>query len=143
LLRIVNQHLTVGKRIPSDFVKLFSDGTVECHAVKFWDEEDAVKKAQLSPDELAKAISVLNDGGLRQLSHDYKLHRFVIDSWMEWDITIEEPSHRQNVTLAFSGGSDQAALPGPLGRLGCLILELRRTAYGDDTSYYSPACTVR
>ena len=116
---------------------------MECHAIKSWNEEDAVKKAQLSPDKLANVISALNEDGLRHLSRDYKLHRFVVDSWMEWDITLEQPSHRQNVTLAFSGGSDQATLPEALGKLGCLILELRRSAYGDDTSYYSEACTGR
>jgi len=144
LLRVVNRHFTVGKRIPSDFVKVFSDGTVECHAVKFGKhDEDSVKKTQLSRAELAKVTSALNDRGFRHLSHGYKLQRFIVDSWMEWDIAIEQPSHRQNVTLAFAGGSDQTALPEALGKLGCLILELRRTAYGDDTTYYAPACTVR
>jgi hypothetical protein len=144
LLRVVNRHFTVGKRIPSDFLKVFSDGTVECRAVKFGKhDEDAVKKTQLSRDELTKVISALNDSGFGHLSHDYKLQRLVVDSWMEWDITIEQPARRQNVTLAFAGGSDQTTLPEALGKLGCLILELRRTAYGDDTTYYTPACTVR
>jgi len=144
LLRVVNRHFTVGNRIPSDFLKVFSDGTVECRAVKFGEHDaNAVKMTHLSRNELAKVISALDDSGFRHLSNDYKLQRFVIDSWMEWDITIEQPSHRQNVTLAFAGGSGQTALPDALGRLGCLILELRRTAYGDDTNYYTPACTVR
>lgn len=144
LLRVVNRHFTVGKRIPSDFLKVFSDGTVECHAVKFGKhDEDAVKKTQLSPADLAKVNSTFNDSGFRQLSHGYKLHRLVVDSWMEWDITIKQPSHRQNITLAFAGGSDQTALPEAIGKIGCLILQLRRNAYGDDTTYYAPACTVK
>jgi len=143
LLRVVNRHFTVGKRIPSAYLKVFSDGSVECHAVKFGEhDKDDVKKMQLSADEFAKLTSALNESGLRELSHDYKLQRFVVDSWMEWEISIEQP-RRKNVTLAFAGGSVQTALPDALGKLGCLILELRRKAYGDDTTSYSPACTVR
>lgn len=143
LLRVVNRHFTVGKRIPSAYLKVFSDGSVECHAVRFGEhDKDDVKKMQLSTDELAKLTSALNDSGLRKLSHDYKLQRFVVDSWMEWDISIEQP-RRQDVRLAFAGGSGQTALPDALGKLGCLILELRRKAYGDDTTSYNPACTVR
>jgi len=145
LLRVVNRHFTVGKRIPLDYLNVFSDGSVECQAIKFdTRDKDDVKKWRLSPDELGKLTSTLSDSEFRHLGHDYKLRRSVIDSWMEWDITIEQPSYRQDITLAFAGGSDQTALPEALGKLGCLILELRRTAYGDDnTAYYTPACTVR
>lgn len=143
LLRVVNRHFTVGKRIPSDYLKVFSDGSVECHAIKFGEhDEDDVKKGQLSPDELAKLTSALNDSGFQTLSDDYKLQRFVFDSWMEWDITIERPSqHSQNITLAFSGGNDDSKLPDALRKLGCQILELRRRVYGEADAYYRPACT--
>jgi len=103
--------------------------------------KDDVKKMQLSADEFAKLTS-LSTRALRKLSHDYQLQRFVVDSWMEWDISIEQP-RRTNMTLAFAGGAGQIALPDALAKLGCLILELRRKAYGDDTTYYNAACTVR
>lgn len=143
LLRVVNRHFTVGKRIPSAYLMVFSDGSVECHALKFGrQDKDDVKKMQLSAEELAKLTSALHESGLQELSRDYKLQRFVVDSWMEWDISIEQP-HRKNVTVAFAGGSGQKVLPDALGKLGCLILELRHKAYGDDTTYYSPACAVK
>jgi hypothetical protein len=143
LLRVVNRHFTVGKRIPSDYLKVFSDGSVECHAIKFGEhDEDDVKKGQLSPDDLAKLTSALNDSGFQDLSDEYKLQRVVVDSWMEWDITIERSwLHSQNITLAFSGGNGDSKLPDALRKLGCQILDLRRRVYGDDGAYYNPACS--
>lgn len=143
LLQVVNRHFTVGKRIPSNYLKVFSDGTVECQAIDKHDG-DAVRKTQISPNEVAQFTSVLNDPSLRDLSRDYSLQRFFIDSWMEWDITINRPSlPPQNITLAFAGGSGSSTLPDGLRKLGCQILELRRRAYGDDVTYYKPACIGR
>jgi hypothetical protein len=139
VLRVVNRHFTVGKRIPSEFLKVFTDGSVECHAIDFGGrDKDGVKKGQLSPNELASLISALNNSG--GLSHDYKLQRFVLDSWMAWDITIEQPLPSQTITLAFAGGPRDSNLPYALRNLACQILELRRKVYGDDVRYYDPAC---
>lgn len=142
LLRVVNRHFTVGKRIPSDFLEVFSDGSVECHAIKFGEhDEDHVKKGQLSPDELVKLASALNESGFHSLSRVYKLQRFVTDSWMEWDISTGGPwLHSHNITLAFAGGNGDSKLPDSLRKVACQIVELRRKIYGDDVGYYSRAC---
>jgi len=139
ILRVVNRHFTVGKRIPSEFLTVFSDGSVECHAIKFGvHDKDDVKKGQLTLDELASLSSALDNSG--GLSHDYKLQRFVIDSWMAWDITVERLLPSQTITLAFAGGSGDSNVPYALRNLACQILELRRKVYGDDVRYYDPAC---
>ena len=139
LLHVVNRHFTVGKKIPSNYLKVLSDGSVESEAI---DEREAdVKKAHLTASELSQITSVLNDPGLRDLSHRYALQRVVFDSWMEWDITINRSSSPpQNITLAFEGGTGDPKLPDALMKLGCEILELRRKVYGDDVGYYSRAC---
>jgi len=140
LLQVVNRHFTVGKRISSTYLKVLSDGTIECHAIDKHDA-DAAKKTQIGTSELVRVTSLLNDPSVRDLGHDYALHRFFIDSWVEWDITINRSSlPPQNVTLAFAGGQDASRLPDGLRRLGCQILQLRRKAYGDDQAYYKPAC---
>jgi hypothetical protein len=145
ILEIVNRHFTVGKRIPSLYLRLFSDGTVECSTIKFGKHDVATtRKERLKPEELAQVTSILNDPSLRGSAHDYALQRVVFDSWMEWDITINRPSPSlppQNITLSFAGGSGDSKLPRALTRLGCQILELRRRTYGDDEAYYKPACT--
>ena len=50
---------------------------------------------------------------------------------------------KSSTVCAFAGGFGQRAVPGVLGELGCLILEIRREVYGDDTAYYNPACTLK
>ena len=119
ILEIVNRHFTVGKRIPSLYLRLFSDGTVECSTIKFAEHDVATtKKERLKPDELAQVTSILNDPSLRDSAHDYALQRVVFDSWMEWDITINRPSlPPQNITLSFAGGSGNSKLPRALARL--------------------------
>jgi len=141
LLQVVNRHFTVGKRIPSTYLKVLSDGTIECQAIDMHDV-DAVKTTKISPSELARVTSLLSDSRLGNLSDRYAMQRFVIDSWMEWDITIDRTSLRsKRITLAFAGGSSDSKLPDALRKLGCQILELRRKLYGDDGGYYTPACT--
>src|SRR5215472_3315933 len=54
LLQVVNRHVTVGNKIPSTYLKVLSDGTVQCEAI---DNRGlgAVRKAQLSPSQLRKS----------------------------------------------------------------------------------------
>src|SRR5579862_7433496 len=54
LRQVVNRHFTVGKRIPSNYLKLFSDGTVECQEIDKHDLE-GVKKTQMSRTNLRKS----------------------------------------------------------------------------------------
>ena len=139
LLEVVNRHFTVGKKIPSNYLKVLSDGSVECEAID--KREVDLKKAQLTASELSQITSVLNDPGVRDLGHSYALQRVVFDSWMEWDITINRSSPPpQNITLVFARGTGNPKLPDALTKLGCKILELRRSVYGQDEAYYTPAC---
>jgi hypothetical protein len=140
LLQVTNEHITVGKRLPSTYLNLLSDGSIECGAIDR--NAGGIKKTQVSPVELSQMISALNSEQLIHLGGSYALQRFVFDSWMEWDITISRPSRPvQNITLAFGGGRDYAKLPDALGELGCRILDLRYRCWGAEEPYYKPACT--
>ena len=151
LLEVVNRHFTMDMKIPSIYLKVMSDGKIECHAIKFGEkDEDSVKTMQLSLHELAKITAVLNNPRLRDLNQRYELHPDFTDSWMEWEININQPSVsvRRNITLAFAGGSGVSSIPVSLRKLGCEILELRRRVYGQvdgygpkmAEEYYRPAC---
>jgi hypothetical protein len=131
----------VGKKIPSQYLRLFSDGTVECSTVKF-DEHDTsrTKKGRLKPEELAEANAIINDPSLRDVKGRYVIDRLMIDSWMDWDIRIRSPKNSQRITISFAGASQMWGYPQSLSKLGCLILKLRGQTYGDSTAYYSPAC---
>lgn len=142
LLEVVNKHFTVGKKIPSVYLRLFSDGTAECHVIKSSGyEKDTVKTKRLQPKEFAEAKAVLDDAGLQDITGRYELPRLVFDSLMEWDLGIHDSDTQQNVTVSFAGPPDQTRYPDALGTLGCLIVRLRGEVYGDNTDYYRPACT--
>ena len=151
LLEVVNRLFTMDMKIPSTYLKVMSDGTIECHAIRFGEKDrDSVKTMQVSRHELAKINFVLSDPRLRDLKQRYELQRDITDSWMEWEININQPtvSLRRNITLAFAGGSGDSSLPVPLRKLGCEILKLRRRVYGEGEGYgaktvdeyYRPAC---
>ena len=140
ILEVVNNHITVGRRIPSVYLKLFSDGTAECHALVFTGrEEDNEKRKVLTAAELADVKATLNNGGLRDVKGRYELPRAVFDSWMEWEISIHASDRAQDVTVAFAGMGNRP-YPPSLAELGCSILKLREEVCGDDTAYYRPAC---
>jgi len=121
------------------YLRLFSDGTAECHAIG--NEKDAVKMKHLPPKEFAEVETLLNQPALRDVNGRYELPRMVFDSWMEWDLRIGDPSRLQNVTVSFAGSAGHRRYPDALGRLGCLVVKLRNEVYGDNTDYYQPACT--
>jgi hypothetical protein len=142
ILEVVNTHFTVGRKIPSIYLRLFSDGIAECHAVRFsGQEQDSIKKGYLPPKEFDKIKAALNQTGLRIVDGRYDLPRVVFDSWMEWDLRGSDSQLGQDVTISF-GPETQHLRPYPeaLGNLGCQILQIREQVYGDRTEYYRPAC---
>jgi hypothetical protein len=144
ILEVVNNHFTMGRKIPSIYLRLFSDGTAECHAVSFTgDEQETVKKERLSPKEFEKIRVVLNQPGLRDVKGRYDLPRIVFDSWMEWDVTSHDSQLVHDVTVSFGPDDrDLGPFPEALGNLGCQILKIREYVYGDRTDYYRPACVT-
>ncbi len=44
ILEVINRHFTVGRRISSLDLRVYSDETVECHTEKYWDEADTVRR---------------------------------------------------------------------------------------------------
>ena len=56
LLEVVNTQFTMDMKIPSMYLKVMSDGTIECHAIRFGQKDtDSVKTTQVSLHELAKS----------------------------------------------------------------------------------------
>jgi len=44
VLEVINRHFTVGKKVPSIYLRVFSDGTAECHTEGYSNESDVVKE---------------------------------------------------------------------------------------------------
>src|SRR5947207_5625034 len=83
ILEVINRHFTVGKRIRSVYLRVFSNGTAECHTEKYWDEPDIVKKKVLAPEDFEALRTLLAQPELLSVKHRYERMYPVIDSWME------------------------------------------------------------
>lgn len=144
LLELTNTLFTRGREIPSVFLKVRTDGIAECQRVKFsGSEASKFKRKKLSETELDEVKAVLDESQLADVEGQYEFTRGVIDSWMEWIITIPRSEHEQHITISFARTSDAKSrpYPEPLAKLGCLVLKIRGEVYGDDTDYYRPACS--
>jgi hypothetical protein len=138
LLEVRNTHFTVGRKIKSTYLRVLSDGSVECHTEKYWHEQDVVKRGMLSSEDLEALNRLLNDPNLLDVKPRYKLMYQVVDSWMEWEINI--PHHRRVQRINIAGFSPTAAkkqnqpYPPVLTKLGCSIWKTRSDLYGDENS---------
>lgn len=144
ILEVINSHFTVGEKIPSIYLRTYSDGTVECHTIKYWNETDSVKKSKLTKQELQQLKTELNNPELPQIKKTYGLVYPVIDSWMEWDIRIPRDSGNEEITVRnFSPvGAREKNQPYPdaLVKLGCTIWKIRKEVYGDESYFGNDEC---
>jgi len=143
LLEVTNTHFMRGQEIPSVFLRITTDGVAYCEILKFSGKEaDKFKRKKLTAKELDEVKADLNQSQVMDAGERYEFSRMVIDSWMEWTVTIPRAGREQHVAISFTRTSDAKARPYPdaLAKLGCLILKLRGEVYGDDTGYYRPAC---
>jgi hypothetical protein len=146
ILEVVNRHFTMGKKISSVYVRVFSDGTTECRTEEFTGEEtDVIRKNVLGADDFEKLKAELNEPELLDVKKKYGLMYAVIDSWMEWDITVQHPGSVQRIQVA--SFSPEAArerkqrYPDALLKLGCSILKIRGDVYGDVSAHSKADCT--
>ena len=138
ILEVINRHFTVGKKIRSVYLRLFSDGTAECHTERYSDEQDIVKRKVLAAEDLEGLKAVLKQPELSSVKPRYELMAPVIDSWMEW--TIKVP-HGQNIqTIEVANFNPTAAkerkepYPDVLVKLGCSIWKIRSDVYADEVA---------
>jgi hypothetical protein len=150
ILEVINKHFTIGLEIPSVYLRVFSDGTAECHTVRYTGHEaDVVKRKALPSDELSKLRAVLESQELLNVKKRYELVNPVFDSWMEWNIAVPRDSGTERIqVLNFSpdsAGEKNSPYPDALVRLGCSIWKLRYETYGDEIygnkpRYFADGC---
>jgi hypothetical protein len=144
VLEVINRHFTVGKRIPSVYLKVFSDRTAECHTLAYSGmEPEFARKTTLAPDEFERLTAVLDSPKLPIIKSRYQSTRMVIDSWMEWDVSIQRPGHVQKIEIVnFSTTWFGMAQPYPdaLLQLGCSVWKIRDEVYGDEPAYHDRKC---
>jgi hypothetical protein len=145
ILEVINRHFTMGRKIPSVYLRVFSDGTAECHTVKYaGDEAEIVKKEKLTQEELRGLKTLIDTPGLLNVKKRYELMYMVVDSWMEWNIKVPHKSGAQKIqVLNFSPRSAREKnqpYPDALVKLGCSIWKLRHEVYGDEPYYLNDDC---
>jgi hypothetical protein len=145
ILEVINRHFTMGRKIPSVYLRVLSDGTAECHTVRYTrDEAEIVKKEKLSQEELERLKALIGTPRLLNVKKRYELMHAVVDSWMEWNIKVPHKGGAQKIqVLNFSLGSAREKnqpYPDALVKLGCSIWKLRHEVYGDEPDYLNDDC---
>lgn len=144
VLEVINRHFTVGEKIPSIYLRVSSDGTAEGHTLAYSGRErDVVKKKTLAPDEFERLTAVLDAPELLNVKSRYESTRLIIDSWMEWDISIQRPGHAQKIEVVnFSPSWFGLAQPYPdaLLQLGCSVWKIRDQVCGTEPGHNDPKC---
>jgi len=145
ILEVINRHFTMGRKIPSVYLRVFSDGTAECRTVRYTgDEAEIVKKEKLSQEELERLESLIDNPGLLNVKKRYELMHAVVDSWMEWNIKVPHKGGAQKIqVLNFSpeaAREKNQPYPDALVKLGCSIWKLRLKVYGDEPDYLNDDC---
>ena len=138
ILEVINRHFTVGKKIPSVYLRVFSDGFAECHTEKYWDEPDTVKKKALSHEDFEQLKALLGQPELLSVNPRDELVAPVIDSWMEWTIKVPHGGTVQQIEVAnldpVAAKERKEPYPEVLVKLGCSIWRIRSDVYADDVA---------
>jgi hypothetical protein len=143
ILEVINKHFTMGRKISSLYLRVFSDGTAECHTGRYTgNEPETIKKKKLTDEELGKLEALINGPELMNVNKRYELMYTVVDSWMEWNIRVPRKDGAQKIqVLNFSPGAAREKnqpYPDALVKLGCSIWKFRYEVYGEEHSYLKP-----
>jgi hypothetical protein len=144
VLEVINKHCRVGEKIPSIYLKVFSDRIAECHTLAYSGRErEVAKKKTLPAGEFERLMAVLDAPELLNVKSRYESTRMIIDSWMEWDVSIQRPGHAQKIEVVnFSPSWFGMAQPYPdaLLHLGCSVWKIRDQIYGTEPGHSDPKC---
>jgi hypothetical protein len=145
ILEVINRHFTVGKKISSLYLRMFSDRTVECRPPSYTGKEaDVANKKDLRPEEFKRIKALIDRPDLLKVKKRYELTHPVFDSWMEWDIKIQHPDGVQEISVSnFSPESTRGPsqpYPDALVMLGCSISKLRDELCGNEPEYRRYNC---
>jgi hypothetical protein len=142
VLDVMNYHVTMGRRIPSVYVRVFSDRTVECDPLQGPREPGAVKKMMLEEEEFRNLLPAVENTNYLGANQNYSLTHMVVDSWMQWDIKIPRTTGEQEISIADFASTPllSGTWPIEVEKLGCSIARLRNEVYGDEREYRLSNC---
>lgn len=138
LLEVVATHSTMAGDDTYLYLRVFSDGTAECHSSAHAEKEPRRFKKTLTQDDFSRIKSIVGNKKLANLRSRYETQYAIVDTSTEWTIKIQRPRQAQIIQiLEFSPGLAKTMkhpYPDALVRLGCNIEKLRAHVDGESTS---------
>jgi hypothetical protein len=136
LLEVIRTTYDVSRTETLVYLRVFSDGSAEAHPMREVDFRTlALKKAQISPVDLAKLREVLSPSKTQGLDPKYERYWGNIDFGNEWQITIGQGDNKKTIVLGnfqpFLARTKKKPYPTEVEKLGCIIWELRTKVTGE------------
>ncbi len=130
LLEVILTTYDVSRTETLVYLRVFSDGSAEAHPMREVDFRTlALKKAQISPSDLATLSEFLSSSKVQHLDPEYHRYWGNIDFGQTWQITIAQGDSKKSIVLEnfqpFLARTKKKAYPAELEKLACLIWELR------------------
>lgn len=142
VLQVIDRRFTFGRVSRFVYLRVYSDGSAECHRMEYWDKTKKAKQEMLSPRELQSLQAVLDNPELLGMEKVHVFGSQALDFWNEWDIRVSRDRHVQKITV-FNFSPESARkhnwpYPPALVKLGCSIWKLRHDVYGDESNAGQP-----
>lgn len=143
VLQVIDRRFTFGRVSRFVYLRVYSDGFVECHRMEYWDKrEKAKKKEMLSPTELQSLQAVLDNPELLGVERVHVFVPRIFDFSNEWDIRVSRDRRVEKIKV-FNFSPESARkhnwpYPPALVKLGCSIWKLRHDVYGDESNAGQP-----
>jgi hypothetical protein len=136
LLEVILTTYNVSRTETLVYLRVFSDGSAEAHPMREVDFRTlALKKAQISPSDLATLREFLSSPKVQHLDPEYHRYWGNIDFGQTWQITIAQGDSKKSIVLEnfepFFARTKKKPYPVEVEKLGCLIWELRTKATGE------------
>jgi hypothetical protein len=136
LLEVILTTYDVSRTETLVYLRIFSDGSAEAHPMRDVDFRTlALKRAQISPSELANLRDFLSSPKVQHLDPEYRRFWGNIDFGRTWQITIAQGDSQKSIVLEnfepFFARTRKKPYPAEVEKLGCLIWESRTKVTGE------------
>ena len=136
LLEVILETYDVSRTETLVYLRVFSDGSAEAHPMREVDFRTlALKKAHISPGELATLSEFLSSSKVQHLDPKYERYWGNKDFGATWQITIAQSESKKSIVLEnfqpFLARTKKKPYPAELEKLGCFTWELRTKVTGE------------
>src|SRR5713226_4024850 len=136
LLEVILTTYDINRTETLVYLRVFSNGSAEAHPMREVDFRTlALKKAQISPNDLVKLREVLSASKTKSLEPKYERYWGNKDFGDEWQVTIGQGDSKKTIILGnfqpFLARIKKKPYPAEVEKFGCIIWELRTKVTGE------------